>query len=137
MVDGTDPSSTSRRGIQLALARDIKLAEEERRRWEALRKRSLLQYAAAQPLPDEARPAAAAGLSPWHMLVAGASHACLLQHLPAQLLPDALRAAAADGIMTHTCLCMPAMCHVSRSVYSPLAHSLQGYSCVFVLQALK
>ena len=122
MVDGTDPGSTSRRGIQLALARDIKLAEEERRRWEALRERSLLQYAAAQPLPDEARPAAAAGLSPWHMLVAGASHACRLKHLPVQLLPHALRAAAAVGTVTHSRLCMPVICHVSCSVCSPLAN---------------
>ena len=87
MVDGTDPGSTSRRGIQLALARDIKLAEEERRRWEALRERSLLQYAAAQPLPDEARPAAAAGhpraclmrrLLPLHMSQWHVIHACAL-----------------------------------------------------------
>ena len=134
MVDGTDPGSTSRRGIQLALARDIKLAEEERRRWEALRERSLLQYAAAQPLPDEARPAAAAGRSPWHMLVAGASHACLLQHLPAQLLPADLHAATADGTMTPSRLSMLAMCHVSCLVRSSLAHSLRGYPGVFVLQ---
>ena len=126
MVDGTDPSSTSRRGIQLALARDIKLAEEERRRWEALRERTLLQYAAAQPLPDEARPAAAAGPSPWHMPVPGASYVRLLQHLPA--LP-------ADGTMTHSRLCTPALCHVSCSVCSSLSHSLWAYSGVFVLQA--
>ena len=101
MVDGTDPSSTSRRDIQLALARNIKLAEEERRRWEALRERSLLQYAAAQPLPDEARPAAAAGQPLQHMLVARAPRACLLQHPPAQLLPDEAPAVMPAATTTH------------------------------------
>ena len=55
-MDGTDPASSSRRSLGQALAREIKLAEEACRRLEAQRQHRLLQYAAAQPLPDEAAP---------------------------------------------------------------------------------
>lgn len=54
VMEGTDPVSSSRRSMQTALAMEIKLAEEERRRLEAQRHHRLLSYAAAQPLPDEA-----------------------------------------------------------------------------------
>ena len=57
VMEGTDPVSSSRRSMQTALAMEIKLAEEERRRLEAQRHDRLLSYAAAQPLPDEAVPA--------------------------------------------------------------------------------
>ncbi len=53
-MEGTDPVSSSRRSMQTALAMEIKLAEEERRRLEAQRHERLLSYAAAQPLPDKA-----------------------------------------------------------------------------------
>ena len=56
-MEGTDPVSSSRRSMQTALAMEIKLAEEERRRLEAQRHDRLLSYAAAQPLPDDAPPA--------------------------------------------------------------------------------
>ena len=53
-MEGIDPVSASRRSMGQALAMDIKLAEEERRRLEAQRQHRELQFAIAQPLPDEA-----------------------------------------------------------------------------------
>ena len=53
-MEGVDPVSASRRSMGQALAMDIKLAEEERRRLEAQRQHRELQFAVAQPLPDEA-----------------------------------------------------------------------------------
>lgn len=64
-MEGTDPVSSSRRSMQTALAMEIKLAEEERRRLEAQRHDRLLSYAAAQPLPDDAPPAP--GMQPLHL----------------------------------------------------------------------
>ncbi len=52
-MEGTDPASSSRRSLGQALALDIKLAEEERRRLEAQRQHRKLQFAVAQPLPDD------------------------------------------------------------------------------------
>ena len=77
VMEGTDPVSSSRRSMQTALAMEIKLAEEERRRLEAQRHHRLLSYAAAQPLPDDAP--AAPGMHPCTCHHHSTRHAILLQ----------------------------------------------------------
>lgn len=66
-MDGTDPASSSRRSLGQALAREIKLAEEVCRRLEAQRQHRMLQYAAAQPLPEEAAPGKTASAPSHHV----------------------------------------------------------------------
>lgn len=76
-MEGTDPASSSRRSLQQALSRDIKLAEEERRRLEVQRQRTLLRYAAAQPLPDDVPAVAAApGKQPVQSIASQSRVAC-------------------------------------------------------------
>lgn len=104
-MEGADPASSSRRSLGQALALDIKLAEEERRRLEAQRQHRQLQYAVAQPLPDEAP------------VAPGKSSCCIAACLPSQRCAGAAMVAMFPRTLT--------LCDIS----SAPSNDCQGLPC--------
>ena len=112
-MEGTDPASSSRRSLGQALALDIKLAEEERRRLEAQRQHRELQFAVAQPLPDEAP--VAPGKSTCYVAACLPSYGCagaaIGSMLPHWLTTSVPARCGSDSFLSK----LPCSCRSSRS----------------------